>query len=819
MVAGNVLVPGTAFVELALWAGARSGLPQLAELTLEAPLALPEHESVRMQVLVGDVTAEGTRSVGVHACASGRDEWTRHAFGVLAAADYSVAGAPEKPWPPSAAEELDVDLLYSRLAETRLEYGPVFRGVRRAWRRDEDLFAEVELDAPETRGFLIHPALLDASLHVAAFNGLFGDAQGTRLPFAWNGVRPLGPAPRTVRVHVRRVGTEMIALAVSDDSGRLVLTTESFATRPVGAAQLRPSVHRDSLFAIDWQSLPVTAAGGAVPVVGTALAERLRVGGVEVTEYGESDAMVRMPNRLLVENRSAAEALAWCQRWISDESSASKQLVLVTLDARTDPEQAAIWGLVRSAQTEHPHRFVLLDLDGARASYAAVTAALDSGEPQLAIAEGTVTVPRLARPVANSGRTWNPDGTVLITGGTGALGALVARYLVAEHGVRHVLLTSRRGLEARGASELAMELTGLGARVTVAACDVADRASLTRVLAEIPADLPLTGIVHAAGILDDGVLAAQTPDRLAALWRPKVEAALLLDELTREADLTAFVLFSSYAATFGSAGQAAYAAANAGLDALARRRAAAGKPATALAWGPWAEAGMAVESLTDADWARMSRWGIGPMDSAEGLALLDTAVGSGLSTLVPVRLDIAALRSRTDDLPALLGGLVRRPVRAAAPVVGFDVAEGGIDGVLAFVREQVATALGAAGGAAVDPDRTFEELGFDSLIAVEFRNRLQHTTGIRLSPTLVFDYPTVTAMAEHLLMQLRPPAADPAASVTARLDDLEISLGALEPDNHLRAEVAGRLKALLANWQRGTGADDGPTLDIATDDG
>ncbi|MYW15125.1 SDR family NAD(P)-dependent oxidoreductase, partial [Streptomyces sp. SID2955] len=268
---------------------------------------------------------------------------------------------------------------------------------------------------------------------------------------------------------------------------------------------------------------------------------------------------------------------------------------------------AAVWGLVRSAQAEHPDRFVLLDLDGQELSGGTLDSVLASGEPQIAMRSGEALAPRLARTTAatltepGSGPdsepgsasaphgTWNPDGTVLLTGATGTLGALVARHLVTEHGVRHLLLVSRRGRTAPGAAELADSLGGLGATVTVAACDAADRAELAELLRTVPAEHPLTAVVHAAGVLDDGVIESLTPDQVEAVLRPKVDAAVHLHELTRDLDLAAFVLFSSAAGTFGGAGQGNYAAANAFVDALAAHRRAHGLPAVSLGWGFWAE--------------------------------------------------------------------------------------------------------------------------------------------------------------------------------------------------------------------------------------
>ncbi|MFF1352452.1 SDR family NAD(P)-dependent oxidoreductase, partial [Streptomyces sp. NPDC058322] len=347
----------------------------------------------------------------------------------------------------------------------------------------------------------------------------------------------------------------------------------------------------------------------------------------------------------------------------------------------------------------------------------------------------------------------------------GSLGGLVARHLVVERGVRHLLLVSRRGEQAPGTGELVAELTELGASVRVAACDVADRDVLAAVLEDVPAEHPLVGVVHTAGVLDDGVLSSLTPERVGAVLRPKVDAAWYLHELTRGLDLSLFVLFSSAAGVFGGAGQANYAAANAFLDALAEVRRGEGLVGQSLAWGLWAQASGMTGQLGEGDLRRLARGGLVPLSSGQGLELFDVAVGVDASVVVPVRVDLAALRARPELTPLLLRGLVRVPSRR--------VAESGADQsgsfartllalpeteqrdlVLDLVRAEAAAVLGHASGDAVQPQRAFTELGFDSLTAIELRNRMSGASGLRLPATLVFDYPTPVAMADHIRTEI-----------------------------------------------------------------
>ncbi|HMH93616.1 MAG TPA: SDR family NAD(P)-dependent oxidoreductase, partial [Streptosporangiaceae bacterium] len=357
--------------------------------------------------------------------------------------------------------------------------------------------------------------------------------------------------------------------------------------------------------------------------------------------------------------------------------------------------------------------------------------------------------------------------TVLITGGTGTLGAHTARHLAAAHGARHLLLASRHGPAAPGAQALREELAALGARATITACDTADRGALAALLASIPAEHPLGAVIHAAGVLDDGVLTSLTPARLAPVLAAKADAAWHLHELTAGMDLSAFILYSSAAGTLGSPGQASYAAANTFLDALATRRHAAAQPAHSLAWGLWEQPTGLTSHLTPTDHTRITRHGITALTTSHGLALLDTTLATGHPVTIPARINTTT--QPPDQLPPLLRALAPAR-RAAAPAIAAAgdqasalarrlAARPEADQpahVLDLVRSNVATVLGHATPEAIDPAQPFRDLGFDSLTAIELRNRLNTATGLHLPATLTFDYPTPDALARWLHAQILP---------------------------------------------------------------
>ncbi|MFJ8856675.1 SDR family NAD(P)-dependent oxidoreductase, partial [Streptomyces sp. NPDC102437] len=867
IVNGVPLLPGTVFLEIAVRAGDEAGFDTVEDLTLQAPLSLPDDGGVQLQVRVAPQDDAGRRTLKVYARAEDAPDdvtWSLHATGVLSRVPSSASPAPQAAgrndeWPPAGATSVPLDSVYEELAGHGYVYGPAFQGLRAAWEFEDDLLTEVALpDLEQLAGddFALHPALLDAASQAVLLSALARGEEPSLLPFSWRDFTVYATGADRVRVWLSWLSHDQARIEITTTSGLPVATAEGLTLRPadLSALAVLRSAHQDALFHIDWLPVatPVTSPDAAhdadrpiaaVRAGGTASESRGYLSGYEAlsasghldlhadlasltSHLDEGSAPVPSLVFAFLEAESggspsissahaeARHTLQLVQEWLAEARLEKSRLVLVThgavrtsYDDPTPDGSALSWGLVRSAQTETPDRFVLADVDGTPDSYRALLDTALQGEAQFAIREGSVLVPRLARTAPatpsdssqDSGRgTFSADGTVLITGGTGTLGRTVARHLVEQHNVRHLMLISRHGLQAQGSEEFLAELRAKGAHAEVIACDASDRDELQALLEHLPTDRPLTAVMHAAGVLDDGVINSLTPERLETVMRPKVDAAVHLHELTRDMDLDAFVLFSSAAGVLGSAGQANYAGANAFLDSLARHRRQNGGTAVSLAWGLWEERSSLTGGMSTTALRRLARLGIGALPTEAALSLFDTACaaarsmslneGPAQAELLPMRLDTAVLTAGTaagtSTVPPLLRGLVKPRVhrgtvsktesgtepaeRAAAHPLAEVPAEQQESVLLGLIREGAAAVLGFDSAEAVPATRAFKDLGFDSLASVELRNRLNSKTGLRLPATLVFDHPNSESLARYLRGELYGAEADGAALAQAQ---------------------------------------------------
>ncbi|MBP1158489.1 type I polyketide synthase [Rhodococcus sp. PvR099] len=792
---GTVILPGTAFVELALHAGNRVARGGLEDLAIEAPLLIQDEGEVAVQVSVLADGDGGRSTVAVHsrpADASGETPWTRHATGTLTAAVGS-ADSDEQQWPPADVTPIDVGGLYGVLDEAGYGYGPSFRGLRAAWRRGDELYGEVSLGgedpAEAVAGYGIHPAVLDAALHVIALGSAASGESGVRLPFAWGAVQLHAVGATALRVHVTSIGPERYRVSAFDVAGKPVLTVDSLALRPLGDTRLPAAGAGENLYRVEWMPVGAAAAAGAELVP---LAEALaggdqsgRVLRLDCEPGGESDVPARA-------HAAAEAALAAVQSWLREDRLAQTRLLVTTRlgvgvrdgEPIDDVSAAPAWGLIGAVQHEFPDRICLVDLDAAAgepADPALLAMALACNEPQLAIRDGVLLAPMLAAetPVSASAALaaepapFGPEGTVLITGGTGTIGRLIARHLVARYGVRRLVLTGRHAQGADSAAELRADVAESGTEIRLVACDVADRAAIAALLADIP---DLSGVIHAAGVLEDATAATVTRDQLHEVMRPKVDGAWHLHELTRDHDLSAFVLFSSAAGVLGGAGQANYAAANVFLDALAQHRRARGLQAISMAWGLWDRPSGMTSHLNAADLDRLQRSGIDTISPESGLALFDAALAVNRPLIVPIRLSTRPSRSDAESLPPILRRVlgIRRRVAAAESPTGLADELRALDPgerhsrVVDLVTTHVAAVLGHDSKEAIDPERAFKQLGFDSLTAVQLRNQLATATGVGLAATVVFDHPTADALAQELVARLLGSDAAPQPTRPAR---------------------------------------------------
>ncbi|TGB14477.1 type I polyketide synthase [Streptomyces sp. MZ04] len=813
--AGAALLPATAFVELALRAGAEAGRAFLRELVIQAPLVLPDQGGVDVRVVADD------GEVTIHSRTDG--EWVTHARGELAAEE--TAAPRLAAWPPPEATAVGMEDAYARLAERGYGYGPAFRGLRAMWRRGDEVFAEVALPGDtDPAGFGLHPALLDAALHAALSTVA---ERGLALPFSWTGVRLFASGATALRVVITPSGPDEFSLAAYDESGRPVCTVASIVLRQLSPEQRaavsragRSGSHR--LLELRWSPLDRPSA---VPVSVVALADldwAAPMPGVVVLDGGpgpdagpdgagpdgagpdgagpdgagpdgagpdgagpdgagpdgagpdgagpdEAGPDETGPDTVARTHAATHRMLGMLKDWLADERSADTTLLVVTRGAvgpagegGPDPAAAAVWGLVRAAQVEAPGRLVLMDTDADADAGFDIAAVLASGEPQVMIRSGVLHAARLAPVPAAASDGFDPTGTTLITGGTGGIGSALARHLVTRHGVRSLVLVSRQGPDAPGAGELIAELAESGATARAVRCDVTDRVALASLVTP-----DVTTVIHAAGVLDDGVLESLTPDRMDTVLSPKADAAWYLHEATARTGAR-LVLFSSVLGVCGGAGQANYAAANAFLDALAAHRHDRGLPTLSIGWGLWDHTTGMAGQLSDADIGRLKRRGLVELPVDAGLGLFDAAIAQHRPHVVAMPVDRAALRASAEvgELPAVLRDLV--PARPSAPPAATPVPAD----LLALTRTETAVVLGR-GGDQIDPDRNFRDLGFDSLLAVELRNRLKTATGMSLPAAVVFDYPTPSALADYLRDRAAGRTAGGDEQPTAVVDDTD----------------------------------------------
>ncbi|MFE5526824.1 acyltransferase domain-containing protein [Embleya sp. NPDC056538] len=814
VVLGSTIVPGTVFVDLVLWAGAEAECPVVDELTLHTPLVLPEHGGVHVQVTVDGPDAAGARAVAVYSRpedAPGEEPWTRHAVGVLVADTEAGAAldAAAEAWPPVGAKPIEVADFYARLMGSGVDYGPAFRGMRAAWRRGDEVFADVALPAGEERDahrFGVHPALLDAGVQTLRVDPGQLDEDDIRVAFSWHGVRLFAAGATRLRVSCVPSGEGAVSLRITDETGRAVAAVEALTVRAISAEQLRRAGGgRDALYRLAWRasSVPVPVAAPRVAVVGgwdppglggsvdrypgvAELASSERpLPDLVLLPVGDPDADVPFSERRMRE--VTAELVGRLEAFLGDERLAPARLVVVTRSAVVvdgdaslgDPTSASVWGVVRAAQAGHPGRIVLVDLDDEPAS-AAVLAAVASagGEPQFAVRGGRVSVPRLERiPASGGARSAVGTGTVLIAGADRAVGARVAEHLAEAYGVGRFVLLSVDPSGA-GPTEPLARLREAGVEVVSAAWDGHDSGGLAALLAE---HRPV-GVVDASGESD---------------------AAWALHELTADVDLAFFVLFSSAASLLGSSTYAATAGVDALHDALAAHRRARGLPGVSLACGTDPLPGL--PDLFDEAMRRE--------DAVLVSASTDLTGPASTSPLSPSRngsRTIPAETSTEADGEALVRRLAALPEEERErELVG-------------LVRAQAAAVLGHAGIGEIGPERAFKEVGFDSLTAVELRNRLIRGTGVGLRSTLVFDFPTPRILARHLSGRLVE-AASPIGALLADLDRFEGELHAVLGEADARDRLAERLRRLLADCtapdeSAPTTADDVSDVQSATDD-
>lgn len=799
VVGGQVVVTAAALTELVLRASREcSGTGEsmmLDELTFVAPVALgtEKNDDLQVQVVIGEAQEHAFRNVDVYSRPRGvpaQHEWTRHATGVLKLASPLNEGGDaimnsSKPLVDEMRSDherqmFDIAKAYSALAGAGINYGPFFQSVLAVWREGQDeLRAHVEPSPNQNRVYALHPALLDAALHASLLAEPDTAARNICLPFLLRGVRISGPTSSgTLIASIRKLGENRFSVSLTEKAtGKLVAVVSEVVTRPWSPAQ--PAAW--DLYRLQWHRFSKSGISGESSESSSEHDELYRVRS-DLRDDG-ADEKSTIQSRV---HKSVAEVLGVIQKWRTEKAYSGGRLVIVTkrasLDNDPDLVSAAVWGFVRSAQAElSGGRIVLIDLDGSVESEEALVSTITSKEATVAVRKGIPMVPSLNKislpPVqdasleaAFSASTLDVSGTVLITGATGGLGALLSRHIVRVHGAKSLLLVSRSGTKAQGTAQLYDNLSAAGAVVRIEACDCGDRQQLATLLADISSRglPPISAIIHCAAIVDDAVLSSQDPGRVSRVLHPKVDAAWHLHEFA-PSTVRSFVLFSSFVGILGNEGQAAYSAGNAFLDALARYRNTRGLPAMSLAWGPWLnEVGMASDNRLKAHSARLEN--AKALSDQQGLQLFDRAMQRRFSS-EPVMAPLLVEGS----FP-LISGFTGAPEASISAKYGgrkwcqllcdipFELRE---KKLLELVRNEMAKVLGYQDQAL--PDRPLADLGFDSSSSVLLSNRLRRQTGVMDLPvTLALDYDTIPALVRYLLGRLDIERLDEEPGATAK---------------------------------------------------
>ncbi|KAF3007289.1 t1pks [Neopestalotiopsis sp. 37M] len=769
IISGQSLVPATAFAELALRAGRECaeslGSEQviLDELVLLAPLALSleeddEEQEFEVQVVIKETEDDESsirRSIDVYSrlqAATTQPDWTQHATGTLKL--LSLPEADKVVFTNGTHDvensEVDVSNAYALLDDFGISYGPAFQGVRGTWRQNEnELLVQINPSDDQKTGFVLHPALLDAALHAPILAAPDKVSSGQiRLPFSFKGVQVFEAATSSsgpVLARIQDLDDERFSVVITNKSSGVTVAQIS----EVMLRAVQPPVVEGDLYRLKWTELK--AAQTSKPNL---------VDDIFTVQRPQNVDTVDIPSAV---HHAVSEALRAVQQWRAKKvnSSANIRLIFVTEKASLHHDvsviDAAVWGFVRSAQAEFGgENIILIDLDGSSESQEALPAAFSCGQELVALEQGKIMVPTLSKdpPVPSTPSTaLDVSGTILITGGTGGLGAILSRHLVQTCGAKSLLLTSRSGIKAAGASDLLEELSAQdGTVVRVESCDISDRAQLAALLEGNHGHPPITAIIHCAGVVDDGVLTSLTPERISRVLQAKVDAAWNLHQLAPETTRT-FVLYSSFVGVIGNEGQAAYTAGNAFLNALARMRVAQGQPTLSLAWGPWAnDVGMAAGDKLVIPNLRIAS--AQPVVDQQGLNLFNRALQTSEPVLVPLLLRgpfpmVPSAAAVSKSKKATANGKAKsvpawRKKLAAVP------SESRFDTLLSLVRDEIAAVLGYGGQEL--PDGPLSDLGFDSFTSVTVSNRMRVLSGFRDLPvTLALDYDTPQALAQYLL--------------------------------------------------------------------